>query len=140
MRAGLRNSMRHAPHHERRRLAAAGAVDQRAVIVADQAQEIGAAALAPADIAAVIDEAGEVGVLEIDADGQNVAAPCWSTAIRPARSGQLAGRDWSGGAAAWAAETWTMTISGGTPMRTGRIEQPSPPDTIRLRLPSTMWP
>ena len=30
-----------------------------------------------------------------------------------------------------------MTISGGTPMRTGSIEQPRPPDTIRLRSSST---
>src|SRR5262245_49255558 len=39
-----------------------------------------------------------------------------------------------------AAPTSTMTTSGGTPMRTGRIEQPSPPETTRCRLFSTICP
>jgi hypothetical protein len=42
---------------------------------AEQAQEVGAATLAPADIAGVIDEAGKIGVLEIDADGQDMSPP-----------------------------------------------------------------
>ena len=112
------------------------AVDQRAMVVADQAQEIGAAALAPAHVAAVIDEAGEVGVLEVDADGQHVARArrVHDDAAGEIGPGRGSSRRRSGG------ETSTMTISGGTPMRTGRIEQPSPPDTIRWRLSSTMWP
>ena len=75
MRAGLRNSIAMRRTTNAARLASAGAFDQHAVIVAEQAQEIGAAALAPADVAGVINEAGKVGVLEVDADGQHVAPP-----------------------------------------------------------------
>ncbi|THK35973.1 hypothetical protein EHS39_21705 [Ensifer sp. MPMI2T] len=32
------------------------------------------------------------------------------------------------------------TISGGTPKRMGATEQPRPPETIRLRSSSTIWP
>jgi hypothetical protein len=66
---------RHAPHHEGGGLAPLGAAEQRLVVVAEQAQEIGAAALAPAQVGGVIDETGEIRVLEIDADGENVAPP-----------------------------------------------------------------
>ncbi len=72
---GLEKFDRHPPHDEGRRLAPIRAVDQRTMVVADQAQEIRAAALAPADVAAVIDEAGKIGVLEINADGQDVPPP-----------------------------------------------------------------
>ena len=133
MRAGLQKLERHAPHHEGRGLAPGGAVDQRAVIVADQAQEIRAAALAPAQVAGVIDEAGEIGVLEVDADGQDVPPP---VGIADDAAGKVGPALGAGDQAA----TSTMTISGGTPMRTGKIEQPSPPETIRWRLSSTMWP
>jgi hypothetical protein len=62
MRAGFRNS---------------SAVDQRLVVVAGEPQKIGAPTLAPAQVARVVDEPGEVCVLEVDADGQNMtASPC----------------------------------------------------------------
>ena len=77
MRAGLRNSiaMRRTTNADGSR--PSGAVDQGTMVVADEAQEIRAAALAPADVTAVIDEAGKIGVLEIDADGQDMSPrPC----------------------------------------------------------------
>jgi hypothetical protein len=58
----------HPPHDEGRRLAPVRTADQGAVIVAEQAQEVGAPALAPAQIARVIDKTREVRVLEIDAN------------------------------------------------------------------------
>ena len=42
------------------------------VVDAEQADEVGSAPLAELEIVRVIDEAGEIGVLEIDADGQDV--------------------------------------------------------------------
>ena len=75
MRAGLKNSSVMRRTTKAGGLAAVRAVDQGAVVVADEAQEIGAAALAPAHVGGVIDEAGEIRVLEIDADGQDVSPP-----------------------------------------------------------------
>ena len=74
MRAGFKKS-----NVMRRTTKAAGsdpsvAVDQPAVIAAEQAQEIGATALAPAHVARVVDEAGEIRVLEINAHRQHVRA------------------------------------------------------------------
>ena len=45
-----------------------GRLEQRAMIGADQPQIIGAAALHVAQVVGVIDDAGEVGVLVVDAD------------------------------------------------------------------------
>ena len=42
-------------------------LEQRAVVGADQAQVIGAAALHEAQVARVIDDAGKIGVLVVDA-------------------------------------------------------------------------
>src|SRR5690606_26522441 len=64
----------HPAHDESRRIATGRSADQRPVIVADQPQKIRAAALAPAQIAGVVDESGEVRVLEVDPDRQNVPA------------------------------------------------------------------
>ena len=60
-----------AAHDEGRGLRA---FDQIAMVDAEQAQEVGAAALAPAQVGGVVDQAGEVGVLEIDPDRQDVTA------------------------------------------------------------------
>ena len=75
MRAGLRKSM----VIERTTKANPGAsfsrrLEQRAVVGADEPQIIGAAALHVAQIIGVIDDAGEVGVLVIDAHGEHMAA------------------------------------------------------------------
>src|SRR5919108_990082 len=113
----------HAPHDKGRRLPPLEPSDQCAVIVAKQAQEIGAAALAPAQIACVIDEPREVRILEIDADGKQVTATC---AVLDEAAGEI-------GPAAFShvqARTSTNTISGGIPSLTGTVEQPSPPETI----------
>ncbi len=42
------------------------------VMDAEQANEVGAATLAPAQVSCVVDDACEVGVFEIDADGEDV--------------------------------------------------------------------
>ena len=47
---------------------------ERVMADAEQAQEIGPSALHEAEVAGVIDDAGEVGVLEIDAHRQDMAA------------------------------------------------------------------
>ena len=47
---------------------------ERGVADAEQADEVGPPALHEADVAAVIDDAGEIGVLEIDAHRQDVTA------------------------------------------------------------------
>jgi hypothetical protein len=62
-------------YDEKRRCAAIARRVQLRVVHAEQAQEVGAAALAPAQIVGVVDEAGEIGVLEIDADRQDVPTP-----------------------------------------------------------------
>ena len=69
MRAGLRKSI----DMERTTKAKPGAscsacLEQRALVGAEQAQVVGAAALHEAQIAGVIDDAGKIGVLVIDAD------------------------------------------------------------------------
>ena len=70
MRAGLRKSI----DIERTTKAKPGAsrsacFEQRALVGAEQAQIVGAAALHEAQIAGVIDDAGKVGVFVIDPDG-----------------------------------------------------------------------
>ena len=123
------------------------AVDQSAMVVAEQAQEIGAAALAPAHIGRVIDEAGKIGVLEVDAHRQQVMAPAVvldeaAGEVGPGRlrgSMMVRGSDVVEWRSSWhrsyavAPPISSSTISGGTPNRTGMIEQPRPPDTIRWR-------
>ena len=90
MRAGLRNSI----VIERTTKAKPGAscpvcLEQRAMVGADQAQIIGASALHVAQIIGVIDDAGEIGVFVIDADGHRVTAVAHS----PSRSGSHAAAD-----------------------------------------------
>ena len=81
------------------------------------------------------------------------ARPSASSTRRPARSGQVLLRlsevlmaraepiaPHCHAPASGAARARSSTISGGEPKRTGRTEQPSPPETIRLRPSSTMWP
>ena len=73
MRAGLQKVDVHRTHDEgepRRFLF--GRREQRAVISAEEAQIIGAPALHEAQIIGVVDDAGEVGVLVIDAHGKYV--------------------------------------------------------------------
>src|SRR5258706_1815355 len=53
----------HATHDECGRLAPAGARNQGPVVIAEQAQEVRTSALAPAHVARVVDEAGEIRVL-----------------------------------------------------------------------------
>src|SRR5580700_2499623 len=65
----------HRTHHEgKSRRFLGGLLEQRAVIGADHAQIIGAPALHEAQIAGVIDDAGKIGVLVIDAHGEYMAA------------------------------------------------------------------
>ena len=65
----------HVAHHEgeARRLGRR-LLEQRAMVGADQAQVVGAAALHEAQIAGVIDDTGKIGVLVIDAHRLRVAA------------------------------------------------------------------
>src|SRR5262249_3314847 len=49
-------------------------LEQPALVGAEQAQEVGAAALHEAQIVGVIDDAGEIGVLVVDAHRHDVAA------------------------------------------------------------------
>lgn len=70
---GLQEVEPHAADHERCRLAHACAVIQVTMAVADQAQEVRSAALTPAHIRAVVDETGEVRVLEVHAHRQDMA-------------------------------------------------------------------
>jgi hypothetical protein len=121
------------------------------MIAAQQAQKIGAAALAPAHVAGVIDEAGKIGVFEIDAHGQHMPAP---RRILDETAGEIGpivcGRVVHGARRADCNGVVTrridqtpssiMTISGGAPKRTGKPEQPRPRETMRLRPSSTMWP
>ncbi len=60
-----------APDHEHRRLAVFG-IGEALMMDAEQPDEIGTAALAEFQKVGVIDEAGEIGVLEIDADRKDV--------------------------------------------------------------------
>ena len=61
--------MLHRAHHEgKARRLLLDLLEQRALIGAEQAQVVGAAALHEAQIARVIDDAGKVGVLVIDPD------------------------------------------------------------------------
>ncbi len=71
-------------------------------------------------------------VLKIDPDCQHVAPP--GRVLN-----QVAGNGRTSGAALQTA-TSTRTISGGTPIRTGRKEHPSPPETIKCRSSSTICP
>jgi hypothetical protein len=64
----------HAAHDEGGGFAAIARLHQGVVIVAEQSQIVAAAALAPADVAGVIDEAGEIRVFEVDADREDVGA------------------------------------------------------------------
>ena len=67
--------MIHRAHHEgEARRFLLGRFKQRAMVGTDQTQIIGAPALHVAQIIGVIDDAGEVGVLVIDAHGKEVAA------------------------------------------------------------------
>ena len=87
MRAGLKEFERHRAHDEGKAgRFPFGRLEQRAVIGADQAQIIGAPALHVAQIIGVIDDAGEVGVLIVDAHGENVPP----SRISPSRGTRLA--------------------------------------------------
>ena len=67
--------MRHRAHHEgEARRFLLGRLEQRAMVGADQAQIVGAPALHVAQVVGVIDDAGEIGVLVIDAHRHGVAA------------------------------------------------------------------
>ena len=110
-----------------------------------QPQEIGAAALAPAQVGRMIDDAGKIRVLEIDAHGQDMMAVNRSMRIRSLdkAAGEIGPAVWLNDVVRRAhavPASSTSTISGGDPKRTGRIEQPSPPETIRCRSPSTTCP
>src|SRR6185437_16964716 len=66
---------RHRSHHEgKSRRLLFGRLEQRAVIGANEPQIVGAAALHVAKVVGVIDDAGEVGVLIVDADGEEMTA------------------------------------------------------------------
>ena len=69
---------------------ALGLLEQRAMIGAEQAQMIGAAALHEAQIVGMIDDAGEVGVLVIDAHRHDMTAVA-EFAVEPASSPRHAG-------------------------------------------------
>ena len=72
---GLEEFDVHRAHHEgKARRLLFGLLEQRAVVGADQAQIIGAPALHEAQIIGVIDDAGEIGVLVIDAHDLHVPA------------------------------------------------------------------
>src|SRR6516165_1099625 len=74
MRAGLRNSICIEHHEGKTRRLRARFFEQRAMTGAEQAQMIGAPALHEAQISGVIDDAGKIGVLVIDANGHDVTA------------------------------------------------------------------
>ena len=75
IRAGLRKSSSHRPHHKgKARRLLLRLRKQRMLLGAHQPQMIGAPALHEAQIIGVIDNAGKIGVLVIDADLQVMAA------------------------------------------------------------------
>src|SRR5581483_6850117 len=80
----------HVAHHEgEARRFGRGLLEQRAVVGADQAQIIGAAALHEAQVAGVIDDAGKIRVLVIDAHLLVVAAAADFAVERAHRHGTL---------------------------------------------------
>src|SRR6185437_9392355 len=78
----------HVAHDEgKARRLGGGGLEQRAMVGADQAQVVGAAALHEAQVAGVIDDAGKVRVLVIDAHLLMVAAAADFTVERTHRHG-----------------------------------------------------
>src|SRR5262252_7163071 len=65
----------HTAHDEGGGLASTGTSNEGLMVVAHEAKEVGAAALAPAQIGSVIDETGKVRVLEVDAQREHMATP-----------------------------------------------------------------
>ncbi len=62
------------------------------MVVADQPQEVGAAPLAPAEIARVIDDTGEVGILEVHPDRQHMSAAAFVLDDTASEIGPVSGR------------------------------------------------
>ena len=157
MRAGPQIVDVHRAHHEGK----AGRLhlrlfEQRMLLGAHQAQMVGAAALHEAQIVGVIDDAGKIRVLVIDADLHVMAAVADlavelgqiqihlppSIALKAivlrksACRASLRGVYATAGAAP---PSVTSTISGGTPMRNGMMLQPRPPETTTSHF-VRMWP
>ena len=158
----------HRAHHEgKARRFRLRLLEQRMLLGAHQPQMIGAPALHEAQIIGVIDDAGKIRVLVIDADLHVMAAVAdfavemkesslsSSTpppprkldrlemqlfCANPPSSSNIARPNVSGYATAGRGEPIvTSTISGGTPSRNGMMLQPRPPETTTSQF-IRIWP